>query len=177
MPYGRTRTLAAQVGNRAQTPTKPLEAALDAHIRDGGLGWDRLGLAVGCDGETLRLACDPGDRHVLAASRLVPLLRALGTPEPLNAYLRLPECRIGGELHQLVPVVAHASSGDVLLDAASGSRELGAGVEAIALSLADGRLDPVEAAAVLHLVRPCSERLLGLCAQLEAIARRGEVRS
>lgn len=171
MPHSRTGARAPLAGNRAATPTKDVEAALDAHIRDAGLSFDRLGLHIGVDGETLRLMLDPDDRRVLGASRLLPLLRALGTPEPFNAAARLPGHQIAGDQHQLLPIAARASTGDVLVDVASGARECGALVEMVAVAAADG-IDPLEAAVVLRSLRPHLERLHGVCAQLEAIARR-----
>lgn len=171
----RTGAPSPLVGNRPQSPlacAKDVETACDAYIRDTpGLSFDRVGLALGLDGETLRLMLDPGDRRQLGASRLLRLLRAFGTPEPLNAVARLPGNEIGGLTHQLVPVVVRPCSGDLLGETAAGARECTTALEALISCLADG-VDPIEAATLLRLYRPLSERLLGVVAQLEAIARR-----
>ena len=172
MPHTRTPSRPGMVAVGGPTAPKDVEAAFDGHMRDAGVSFDAAGLALNLTGEALRTMLDPGDRHVLAASRVVPLMRRLGTVEPYNAYLRLPECRVAGVMHQLLPVVARPSSGDVMLDAATGIRELGGVVENAAIAMTDGRIDPIEAAALAKVARPFLERMTGLVAHLEAIARR-----
>jgi len=172
----RTRTPAARVGETASTPAygKEFESCLDAYIRDeAGLSFDAVGAGCGLNGETLRLMLDPGDRHQLGASRTARVLRRLGTAEPFNRYMRIDGNQIGGVVHQLVPVVLRPCTGNVLVDLGGGARELGAIVEEVAGAVAgDGKIDAIEAAAALRLVRPHVERLMGVVAQLEAIARR-----
>lgn len=165
MPHTRTPSRPGMVAVGGPTAPKDVEAAFDGHMRDAGVSFDAAGLALNLTGEALRTMLDPGDRHVLAASRVVPLM-------PYNAYLRLPECRIAGVMHQLLPVVARPSSGDVMLDAATGIRELGGVVENAAIAMADGRIDPIEAAALAKVARPFLERMTGLVAHIEALARR-----
>lgn len=179
MPHEKTTSARCdRVGNAATTATSSygweVEAACDAFVRGPGSGltFDRLGLSVGLSGEALRLMLDTDDRHQLGASRLPRLLRALGTPEPFNAVMRLDGHQIGGLVHQLLPVPTRGSSGDVLADTAAGARELTTILETL-VGLMDGGIDAVEAAIVLRLFRPHLERLHGVIGQLEAIARRG----
>ena len=123
MPHTRTPSRPGMVAVGGPTAPKDVEAAFDGHMRDAGVSFDAAGLALNLTGEALRTMLDPGDRHVLAASRVVPLMRRLGTVEPYNAYLRLPECRVAGVMHQLLPVVARPSSGDVMkMRSATGCR-------------------------------------------------------
>lgn len=76
----------------------------------------------------------------------------------------------GGVTHQLVPC-PRASSGDLLADTAAAARECTTALEVL-IELMEGGVDPIEAVTLLRLYRPLSERLLGVVAQLEAIARR-----
>lgn len=171
----RTGTRPPKAGGYDHAPaySKDLECILDADVRDSGISFDALGAAVGVDGETLRNMLDAADRRQLGASRIARVLRRLGTPEPFNRYMRIDGNQIGGVVHQLVPVHVRAAGVDLLTDAAANSRELSEIVERLAYALAsDGRVDAVEASDSLKLVRPALERLCGVCAQLEAIARR-----
>lgn len=168
----RTRASASLVGKTASLPTydKDLESAFEACRHSMRLSYDSLGNAIGLNGETVRQMFEPTDRHHLGASRIARILRAFGTAEPFNAYMRLPGHEIGGIPHQLVPC-PRASSGDLLADTAAAARECTTALEVL-IELMEGGVDPLEAVTLLRLYRPMSERLLGAVAQLEAIARR-----
>lgn len=174
----RTRASATGVGKLQASPTnysKDFEAAVDAHIRapKSGLTFDSVGLRIGIDGETLRRMLDPGDRLQLGSSRVMPLLRALGTSEPFNAYARLDGHQVGGVMQQLLPTAVRASTRDLQRDIGGAARELGEIVEAVADALSDdGRINALEATGLLSLLGPHVERLHGVIAQLETLERR-----
>lgn len=173
MPTTRTPSRPGMVAVGGHTPPKDVEAAIDGYMRSEscGVSFDSAALTLGVTGESLRLQLEPGDRHVLPASRVIPLLRRLGTVEPFNAYLRLDGCKIGGLTHQLVPVVVRPCSGDVLADTAEGTREIAVALQAV-IARMDGGIDPVEARELAPLYRALTERLAGLTAHVEALARR-----
>lgn len=113
---------------------------------------------------------DPGDPTHLRASRVADACQALGSLEPVDELFA--DVRINGHRWRMAPVPEVADSADLIFDSLELAGQAGAYVSAVGRALADGHIDPSEAAELDDKLAELEDQVASLRAGLRA-ARSG----